>query len=189
MPKTVKAMLRDVRCVFPKLFAAEEWNGKSNYSVGLLLPRESDALKTLMAAIRKAIADEYGESEVDKRIKQFAGNRTTWPIKELDDGQLQITPKRKDDKGAPTVIDRKRNNIPAGDLPYGGCWLNVSIDVYVYSKNGGGVTTYLRGVQLVREDSRLDGGVGAPASKDEFDDLSAEDESDANAGEALPDYF
>ena len=39
MSHTTHIVLRDVRCVYPRLFKPEEYMGKSNYSIGLLLPK------------------------------------------------------------------------------------------------------------------------------------------------------
>ena len=69
-------------------------------------------------------------------------------------------------------IDQKRQNIPADrGLPYGGCWVNVSIDVSCYTKSGGGVTAYLNGVQLVKEDAPLGAGATAGSCRNDFDEI------------------
>ena len=166
---SVRTMVSNVRCVYPKLFVADEFQGNKRYSIGLLLDEAN--LNAIKAAIKTAVENTFpGKSA--QMIKAFSGSRQQWPLKTLDDGTTIITPKRREANGAPLVIDQKRQNIPADrGLPYGGCWVNVSIDVSCYTKSGAGVTAYLNGVQLVKEDAPLGGGATAGSCRNDFEEI------------------
>lgn len=182
MGTTAHVVLRDVRCVYPRLFKADEYMGKSNYSIGLLLPEGSENLKKVQQAIAEAVKGEYGEQKAGALLKKFAGSRTTWPIKTYgEDEGLMIQPKRGVEKGKPKVLDRRKNEITEDNVIYGGCWVNASVDVYCYTSNGGGVTTYIKGVQFVREDAPLAG--SAANCEADFEDLG--DDGSADEGDDL----
>ena len=171
MSHTTHIVLRDVRCVYPRLFKPEEYMGKSNYSIGLLLPEGSDALRIVKQAVLDAIKGEYGAEKATAMAKRFAGSHTTWPIKAYgEDGDCyMIQPKRGAEKGKPKVLDRRKQDILEGNVIFGGCWVNASVDVFCYTQNGGGVTTYIRGVQFIREDAPLSG--AAANCEADFEDL------------------
>lgn len=180
MAKSVRLMIKNVRCNFPKLYVAEEFKGKKNYSIGLMIPTGSPIIEQIEKAAKESIGAQY-PGKIEAMFKRFKGSRNTWPIRELDDDTFIVSPKRKEENGAPIVMDQKKNLLPADSgLPYAGCWVNASVDVFCYNKEGGGVTMYLNGVQLVKEDAPLSGVVPATACKDDFDaiDDMPEDNSD-----------
>ena len=180
MAKSIPVMLKNVRLSFPKLFAAEEYMGKSRYSVQCVIPEDDDNVKAIEAAITKAVESAF-PGKADQMIKRFKGSRTTWPIKELEDGFIAVTPKRDQTKGAPIVIDKKKQVIPAADSMnkiYGGVYANVLIDVFCYQQNGGGVTTYLNGVQSLETGEPLSGAPTAQQLMDKFDSVADTGESD-----------
>ena len=187
MGKSIRVVLSNTRCIYPRLFKADEYMGKSNYSIGLLLPEGSENLKKVQQAILEAVREEYGSEKANALVKKFAGSRTTWPLKkrdaEDDSEGYMIQPKRSEEKGKPKVVDRRKNPITEDGVIFGGCWVNASIDVYCYSNNGGGVTTYLNGVQFVKEDAPLAG--SAASCEQDFDDLG-DDGSVEGEGEDLP---
>lgn len=171
--KSQRIMIRNARCVFPKLYTAEEYMNKKNFSIGLLINADSENLATIEKAIRAAVEAAY-PGDADKMLKRFKKSNQTWPLKELEDGGYSITPKRKEEQGAPTVLDQKKHNIPAdAGKPYAGCYVNCSIDVFCYTKNGGGVTSYLNGVQFAKDGEPLGAGATAASCRDEFDELEA----------------
>lgn len=175
MSKSVRIMVKNARCQFPKLFQAEEYMGKKNFSIGLLLPADSANLKAIEAAASEA-AESAFPGKGPAMLKKFRGSRTTWPVKELDDGSFIITPKRREEQGAPLVMDQKKQIIPAdAGKPYAGCYVNASIDVFCYTKNGGGITAYLNGVQFVKDGEPLGVGATAASCKDDFEELETPD--------------
>jgi len=65
--------------------------------------------------------------------------------------------------------------------PYGGCYVNVSLDIWVQdpkgekAKNGKRINATLRGIQFMADGDAFAG--GAPADPEEFDDLGVGDAS------------
>lgn len=174
MTSTIKVVLKDVRCVYPKLYAPDEFMGKKRYSLGLLLPNGSPALAQVKEAIAEACKAQFGDKAAEK-IKSFQGSKQSWCLKAFDDETTLITPKRAVDRGAPAVLDQHCNDLPAesGAL-YGGCYVNVSFVISAYNKNGAqGVTAFLNGVQLNREGEPLSGAGSAASCKADFEDLGA----------------
>lgn len=184
MSNAQRIMIKNVRCLYPKLFVPEEYQGVKRYSIQLPIEAGSENEKKLMKAIHDAVENRFpGKS--DAMIKRFKSSKTTWPIRDNEDG-IYIQPKRKEVNGAPAVVDQRKVDLPkSSGLPFGGCWVNCSVDVFCYSNNGGGVTTYLNGVQLVREDSPLSGAPSARACKDDFDVIEGADDNVAE-GEDFP---
>lgn len=170
--RSTRLVLKNVRCIYPKLFTPEEYQGKSRYGITLLLPKDSEQLEQVGGAIKRLLTDVYG-SDAARKLQSFKGSKQSWPLKALDDGGFTLNPKRHADKGAPIVLDQaKRKLEPTDGRPYGGCWVNVSLDVYAFDKAGAqGVTTYLNGVQLVREDEPLAGAGSAASCADDFESL------------------
>lgn len=174
MASTIKCVLKDVRCVYPKLFAADEFMGKKRYSVGLLLPKDSEAFATVKNAITEACRAQWGDKAADK-IKSFQGSKQSWCLKSFDDDTMLITPKRAEERGKPIVLDQHANDLApeSGEL-YGGCYVNCSFVVSAYNKNGAqGVTAFLNGVQLVREGDPLSGAGSAASCRADFEDLGS----------------
>ena len=85
-------------------------------------------------------------------------------------------------KVRPLVIDKDRTKIldESTGRPYGGCYVNANIEIYAQD-NGFGkrINASLKGVQFFRDGDAFSG--GAPASEDDFDDLS-----DTGDGSAAP---
>lgn len=183
MGKSVRVVLRNVRALYPRLFRAEEFMGKTNYSCGFLLEPDSAEYKAVCDAIQKAVAEEYGAQKAPALLRKFAGSRNTWPLRKQDEEQggcWIIQPKRAESKGRPKVYDRRKNLTDDESLVYSGCYVTVSLDVYCYTQNGGGVTSYLNGVQFVRKGAPLSG--SAASCEQDFDDLG-EDPDEAGTAD------
>lgn len=75
----------------------------------------------------------------------------------------------------PLIIDRDKSPLIASDgKPYAGSHCVVQVEVYAQDNSyGRGIRAQLKGVQFVKDGDAFSG--GAPASADDFDDLSAED--------------
>ena len=174
MSRYQQVMLKGV-CLYPKLFVAEEYNGVKQWSCGCRLDEAS--VKRFNDAVHAVIASTAGEDKVAGLLKKFKGSRQTWPLRDLDDGTHSITSKRKEAKGAPTVIDQKRQNLAADSgKPYAGCKIAMLVTVFYYDKNGGGITTYLEGVQFVADGTPLAGGATAGQIKEKFDVIETPDD-------------
>ena len=70
------------------------------------------------------------------------------------------------------VLARTTYTVEADGLPYSGCYVNASIELWAQDNNyGKRINASLRGVQFYRDGDAVAGG-GGPASEDEFDDLA-----------------
>lgn len=78
-------------------------------------------------------------------------------------------------KTRPLIIDRDRTPLVAADgKPYAGCHCLFQVEIYAQDNAyGRGIRADLKAVQFVKDGDAFSG--GAPASVDDFDDLSAED--------------
>jgi Protein of unknown function (DUF2815) len=76
-------------------------------------------------------------------------------------------------KVRPTYFDQQKGEITeAQGLLYSGCFVNVTMEGYPYTKGNNGLGARIRGVQLLRAGEAFGGG-GPPAGDDEFDEIDA----------------
>jgi len=79
-------------------------------------------------------------------------------------------------KVRPTFFDQfKQPLTEESGLLYSGCYVNVTLEAYAYTKGNNGLGCRLRGVQLLRAGEAFGGG-GPPAGDDEFDEIDAPEE-------------
>ena len=180
--------VKNVRISFPKLFNAESFAGdptsKPAYSASFLLPPNHPQLKALKAAI-VAVAKEKWAEKAPAMLKAIESKDASC----LHDGNNKA-----DTDGyagnfylsarsytRPLVIDRDKTPLTEADgVIYGGCFVNVLVDIYAQdSQFGKRINAVLKGVQFLRDGDSFGG--GAPASPDAFDDLSDQDDEEALA--------
>lgn len=88
-------------------------------------------------------------------------------------------------KVRPNYFDQQKQEITeAQGLLYSGCYVNVTLEAYAYTKGNNGLGARLRGVQLVRKGEAFGGG-GPPAGDDEFDEIDAPAEESEEAVDDL----
>jgi hypothetical protein len=169
-----KIKLANVRCSYPSLFQKATFEGKETpyYTCTFIIPkdRKSDILK-----IENAIENAMKKAGV-KKLPKLAkicfqdGDETDYP--ELQ-GCYSLKAKT---KKRPTVIHNAANgNVSLSyedGVIYAGCYVNaiISADFYCYTKNSGGITSTLLGVQFCRNGESFEGGV-AMATEEDFDDF------------------
>lgn len=178
----MKVKLNNVRLAFPQLFEAKTVNGEGEpaFSASLLIDPAHPQVKELNAAI-DAVAKEKWAAKAEAILKTMrATDKTCLHDGNLKDqyagfeGMLYVSARS---KTRPLVIDVNKTPLTAKDgKPYAGCYVNASIELWAQDNNyGKRVNASLRGIQFLRDGDAFAG--GAPASEDEFDDLSvAEDE-------------
>lgn len=178
----MKVKLNNVRLAFPQLFEAKTVNGEGEpaFSASLLIDPADPQIKALNAAI-DAVAKEKWAAKAEAILKTIrATDKTCLHDGDLKDqyagfeGMLYVSARS---KTRPLVIDADKTPLTAKDgKPYAGCYVNASIELWAQDNNyGKRVNASLRGIQFLRDGDAFAG--GAPASEDEFDDLSvAEDE-------------
>lgn len=175
----MKAMIKNVRLSYVRLFEAQQINGQREaiYSVCLLIPKDSPEVPK----IKEAIKQEF--ERMKARYPKLNGKDPKVWANPLRDGDAEkdgaeyqgcyfINAKRKEKQGAPIVIDGRKQYITDPNVVYSGSWGNVAVSFYPYEFTGKyGIGVGLNGVQKTRDDERLDGGTS-------IDDFDFEDEND-----------
>ena len=178
--------LNNVRLSFPDLFAAKLSKMASpgstpSYSATLLVPKGSALRKEIDKHIEAAVAAElpdkvkaaafiskYGNDTksscwTDGDDKEYDGYADHWAMKA----------NRKEDKGRPTVVDRKGTPVSEKDgVVYAGCYVNAKVDLYVQNSEYKGIRASLLGVQFVKDGEPFSAGSGVA----KFEALEDEDE-------------
>lgn len=173
----MKIKLSNVRLAFPALFEAKTVNGegKPAFSAVFLLDPADPQVKAINQAIDAVAKDKWG-AKADAILKQMrAGDKVCLhdgDLKEQYDGFAGMLFVSSRSPSRPLVIDADKTPLGESDgKPYAGCYVNASIELWPQDNNyGKRVNASLRGVQFLRDGDAFAG--SAPASEDEFDDLS-----------------
>lgn len=152
------------RLAFPALFVPRkkaEDSDKLTYQAAILIPAGVD-LKPFQVAMASAMAAKWGKPLVLPAAKNpirdcdtkagTAGYEPGWHYINASSGRQ------------PLVVDQRRQPIIDQKLIYPGCWCHFHVTAYAWEhpKSGKGVSFSLTGVQLVKDDERLDGRVSSP---------------------------
>lgn len=174
----MKIKLSNVRLAFPTLFEAKTVNGegKPAFSASFLLDPADPQVSELNKAIESVARDKWG-AKADAILKQMRAQDKVClhdgDLKSNYDGfpgNLYVSSRS---AARPLVIDTDKTPLAESDgKPYAGCYVNASIELWPQDNNyGKRINASLRGVQFLRDGDAFAG--GAPASADEFDDISA----------------
>lgn len=175
----MKLMLNNVRLAFPTLFEAKSVNGEGDpaYSASFLFPPDHPAAKVMRDAIETVGAEKWEKKwagvkkELDAKDKTCLHDGDTKEQYDGFGGNLYVSARN---KSRPTVIDRDKQPLTRGDgRPYGGCYVNASIEVWAQDNAyGKRINASLRGVQFYADGDSFSG--GTPADADEFDTVEEE---------------
>lgn len=81
-------------------------------------------------------------------------------------------------KVRPNYFDQQKQEVTEEQgILYSGCYVNVNLEAYAYTKGNNGLGARLRGVQLLRKGEAFGGG-GPPATDEEFDEIEAPDDEE-----------
>lgn len=190
----MKVMLQDVRLAFPEIFEPAQFQGEGDaaYSATLIIdPKVTRALSDgkpvkLDDVISKVAAEKWGAKaeqalawarekgkiQFRKEPKRntsgeiYAGFENTWHVSCRGDTR-------------PLVLNRDKTPVTAKDgVVYAGCYVNAIVRFFAWdNKYGKGIGCELTGVQFLRDGDAFSG--GAPASADDFADLTAGADADS----------
>ena len=175
---TGRIMLRNVRLSFPALFEPEAFKpgDEPKYKATFLVDKTSPQIAEINAAILAVLREspKVGPKKAEAVLKQISGNPNKFCLQDGDNseydgyaGMLSVAAKAKENN-RPTVLDGNKSPLTSRDgRPYAGCYVNASIEFYVYDSSGIGVTAQLRGVQYLRDGDAF--ASGRPADSDEFE--------------------
>lgn len=182
----MKVQLKEVRLSFPDLFEAKpfEAGGPKRYSATFLIEPGSENDKAVQAAIKEVAKEKWGK-KADATLAGIKGNSNKYcyldgNTKEYEgyQGMLVLSSHRREQDGRVTVIDRGKTPLtPADGKPYGGCYVNASVDIWAQDGQYSGIRCGLMGVQFVKDGDAFGG--AAPASPDEFEDLGVPEEEES----------
>lgn len=176
----MKVQLKAVRLAFPTLFEAKTVNGegKPAFSASFLIDPSDAQVKAINQAIDTVAKDKWG-AKTDAILKQIRAQDKLalhdGDLKSNYDGFEGMVYVSARSATRPLVIDRDKSPLVEADgKPYAGCYVNASVELWAQDNNyGKRVNATLRGVQFLRDGDAF--AAGAPASEEEFDDLSVED--------------
>lgn len=173
----MKLALKDVRLAFPSLFEATDFenDGKFKFKATLLIPKGSPQDKAVAAAVKQVAKEKWGAKadsilESIKHIPNRAGYRDGDSREDMEGyaGNMFLNASS---TARPLVVDRDRSPLGASDgRPYSGCYVAAIVHVYAYENKGKGIGFSLSGIQFVRDGDAFSG--SAPATEDDFDDIS-----------------
>ncbi|MGG4735230.1 ssDNA-binding protein, partial [Leclercia adecarboxylata] len=169
---------------FVDVFTARAFEDQEpKFSVTSLIVPGSENDKKIEAEIQRVAKAKWGEKAAAK-LKAIIGNNMKYcyrPEGEKDyagyEGKKFI---KASNTSRPTVIDRDRTPLTKEDgKPYSGCVANVSLDIYVNSKDG--ISASLKGLQFVEDGDAFTG--GGVANPNDFEDLTAANDDEYAARE------
>lgn len=183
----MKITIKNVRLAFPALFSPKampnEPADKAAYSASFILDPATNAadIKAINAAIDVVAKEKWG-AKADTVMKGIRAKgdvclRSGDEKAEYDgfEGNMYISTRS---KTRPLVIDRDKSPLTEQDgRPYGGCFVNASIEIWAQDNNyGKRINCQVKGVQFYKDGDAFSG--GGAASPDEFDDLGVDELAD-----------
>lgn len=183
-----RIMLRNVRQSFMCYWKAEPFptgNDPTPYFSGTyLLEADHPQLPELEAMCVDLANEKWGKKGpvILKAIKMtgkiFLRNGDTKPDYDGFPGNFFISARS---KVRPSYFDGQKQEITeAQGILYSGCYVNVSLETFAYTKGNNGLGARQRGVQFVRKGDAFGGG-GPPAAQDEFDEIDNPEEEEGEA--------
>jgi hypothetical protein len=173
------------RLAFPKLFKPEAFNGdgEKKYGASILIPKTDAAtIKKVEDAMLADAIEKWGPEKGPKAVASLKAAGKVF----FRDGESKADYDGFEDawfisasaKAKPTVVDKDKSPISeeSGRI-YAGCYVNVILSTYAQD-NGWGkrLNATLTGVQFAGDGDAFSG--GRPASTDDFEDLSTDDDTD-----------
>lgn len=148
--------------------------GEPAFSIQGVFPRNHPQVPELNKLIQEAATRQWKDRAPDVLRAAIANGKVC--VRNGDDkqqyqgyaGNLYISARSKYGPGdGPQnikVIDQNRQKLTeASGKLFSGCWINLCVDIFPYTRGSNGVGASLKGVQLVKPDEPWGGGVGVGA--------------------------
>lgn len=170
--------LKNVRLAFPQLFVARKVkaNDRATYSAILLIEPNDPQLLQLKQTIAAVAKERWGDKAAEVLKSLTASDRLCLHNGDAKaqyqgfEGMMFVSART---ATKPLVLDANKQPLTEeSGKPYSGCYVAASLDIFAQdnSEYGKRINAGLRGIQFVRDGDAFAG--GAPASLDEFDDMS-----------------
>lgn len=186
--------LKNVRLAFPDLYEprADENGDNPKFGANFIFEKGDPNHKAMSRAFKEAATEKW-KANGEKVIKSLETNKKCLRdgdtnldkegnVRDGYEDKMYVVARRAPSKGRPMVLDRDKSPLVQADgKPYGGCYVNATVEVYALDKPkiGKSINAELRGVQFVKDGEAFSGGTAL--SEDEFDSLE-EDEFDDDLG-------
>lgn len=173
--------LKNVRISFPALFEAKAINGEGEprFSAVFVIEPGSENAKLLATTMQQVAKEKWG-AKADTILADLRGKgRTAYQERpktnqsgEVYDGFEGMHALSASNVTRPSVIDRDTRPLtPADGRPYGGCFVDCSVDLWAQDNSWGKrINAKLRWVQFRSDGDAFSG--GAPVSEDEFESIA-----------------
>jgi hypothetical protein len=181
--------VQNVRISFPNLFEAKAINGEGDprFSAAFVIEPGSENHKQLEAAMIAVAKEKWGAKAPGILTELKQKGRVAFkeaPLSkdgEVYDGFEGMYSLNASSPTRVAVIDKDTSPLtPADGKPYGGCFVDASVDVWAQDNSWGKrVNAKLRWVQFRADGDAFSG--GAPVSQDEFEQIA----EGANAGDLV----
>jgi len=175
---SIKVKIMKVRLSFPDIFDAVQYQGAGafRYNASFLIVPGSDNDKQVKAAILAAAKEEFRE-KATAVLASLQGNSNKYcylsgDTKEYDgyQGMMVLSSHRRQTDGRPLVIDEQKRPLDISDgKPYGGCYVNATVDIYAQPGKNSGIRCGLQGIQFAADGDAFGG--AKPGKVEDFDDL------------------
>lgn len=179
-------IFRNVVLSYPNLFTPKlppnpRPGQKPRFSCMILIPKAMDIMESQQACL-KLLVDKWGE-KVEEMMKMPPPNNLKWPFRTdnvKQDGSQRYDPEKFKcffqcwSEDPPGLVERyagtdgkpKKILTPSADLLYAGCYVNISVNPFIFDQTGNrGVALGLQNVQMWEKGERLDNRV---AAEDQF---------------------
>lgn len=182
----------NARLSFPRLFTPKSFQEgqPARFEASFLLDpsdaKHAKKIKDIKTLAKQMAVDKWGE--VPKGLKVCFGNGNDRD--KIYDGYEDRWYLSSANQTRPTVVD-KDPNVPLvleDGKPYGGCWVNGVITLWVQDNQfGKRINANLRAVQFVKDDEAF--GVKPIAATDAFDNVVEDDDGDLGGEEGGGESF
>jgi hypothetical protein len=172
----MKIKLQNVRLSFPNLFTAKAGDdgGEAKFSAGFLIDPKDKQIQMIEDAMKQVAKDKWGAKWEQVYKSMAASDKLA-----LHDGDSKAQYAgyegmmfiNANNATRPLILDRDKSALSAEDgKPYGGCYVNVSLDLWAQdNKFGKRINAGLGGVQFVKDGDAFGGGTKGDES--DFDEL------------------
>lgn len=183
-----QVVLNNVRLSFPDLFKVGTppagSTSEPKFGGQFIFDKDSEAFKRAQAEVLKVATEKFGKNAVaiiaelpKDKICLRKGDSNLDKSGEVRNGYAGKSYLTARNKVRPIVVDRDKTPLVEADgKPYGGCYVNVSVDIYAHDKPGLGkrVDATLLAVQFVGDGESFGGTKGSADVFDAIDDGESE---------------
>lgn len=168
--------LQNVRLSFPNIFEPKAFKpgDMPKYQAAFLLAKSDPQIKKIEDVIKNVATEKWKDKGV-QIVKSIRGNNNKFCFQDGNnksyDGYQDTMALSSSSAARPLVLDRDKSPLTVSDgRPYGGCYVNCSVDIFAYTNSGNGIAAQLRGIQFYKDGDAFNG--GAPLNENEFENVS-----------------